>query len=97
MVGFTKTIVGLAATCMLSTFVNGHPGHDPTQEIRERSEYLATLENADIAHCAPKLAKRGDMDKTVERRQAMLRKLRRQKGIDVDGMWKRNVKMRTMD
>jgi hypothetical protein len=87
MVGFTKTAVALVATALLSWPANGHPGHDPTEEIRERSAYLATLENVDLSNCAPKLHKRGDLDRTVERRQNILRNLRRERGLDVEGRW----------
>jgi len=82
MVGFTKTCIGLAA---MASFASCHPGHDATQEIRERSEYLASLENVDIAHCASKLAKRGHMDQTIERRRNMLKDLRVRRGLDVEG------------
>jgi hypothetical protein len=85
MVGFTKAVTALVATSILGLVAHGHPGHDPTEEIRERSEYLATLEHTDLANCAPKLRKRGDLDKTVERRQNMLKELRRERGLDVEG------------
>jgi hypothetical protein len=88
MVGFNRAIVALTLTSLFGSFANGHPGEsteEKLREIRERAEYLATLENTDVAHCAPKLAKRGDLDKTVERRQNILRLLRLERGLDVEG------------
>jgi hypothetical protein len=99
MVGFNRAIVALSVTSLLGSFVHGHPGEskeEKLREIRERSEYLATLENTDVAHCAPKLAKRGDLDKTVERRQNILRQLRRERGLDVEGMASGNLRWRVV-
>ncbi|KAF2403110.1 aromatic compound dioxygenase [Trichodelitschia bisporula] len=61
-----------------------HPGHDGTAEMRERAAYMATLEKSDLVHCASKLASRGEMQRTVERRREMLRHLRQKRGLDPD-------------
>ncbi|KAI1631627.1 aromatic compound dioxygenase [Biscogniauxia mediterranea] len=76
---FTQTVVsGLA---LLSSSVIAHPGHDLTQEIAERREFLSSVKRTDLTHCAEKLKARGVTERNVARRSAMLEKARAKRGL----------------
>ncbi|KAI0601080.1 aromatic compound dioxygenase [Biscogniauxia sp. FL1348] len=76
---FIQTVVsGLA---LLSSSVTAHPGHDLTQEIAERREFLSSVKRTDLTHCAEKLKARGVTKRNVARRSAMLEKARAKRGL----------------
>jgi hypothetical protein len=71
---FAQTIVsGLA---VLSSGVLAHPGHDVTQELAERREFLGSVKRSSLSHCAATLKARGVDKRNVARRTAMLEKAR---------------------
>jgi hypothetical protein len=76
---FTKTVV--SGLTLLSSSVLAHPGHDLTQEIAERREFLSSVKRADLSHCASKLKARGLTQRNVERRTAALEKARAKRGL----------------
>jgi protocatechuate 3,4-dioxygenase beta subunit len=55
------------------------------QELKERSDYIAQLNNKDLAHCVGKLSKRGHYNGMVERRREKLKALRKERGLDEHG------------
>ncbi|KAI5918084.1 aromatic compound dioxygenase [Camillea tinctor] len=71
-------VSGLA---LLSSSVVAHPGHDLTQEIAERREFLNSVKRTDLSHCADKLKARGVTKRNVARRSAMLEKARAKRGL----------------
>ncbi|KAI1121381.1 aromatic compound dioxygenase [Nemania abortiva] len=76
---FTPSFVsGLA---LLSGSVLAHPGHDLTQEIAERREFLGSVKRADLSHCADKLKARGVSKRNVARRTATIEKARAKRGL----------------
>lgn len=75
---FTKAISGLAA---LASLVTAHPGHDVAQEAAERRSYLQSVKRTSLAHCADKLKARGTSARNVARRQAVVEKARRKRGL----------------
>jgi hypothetical protein len=70
---FSNVVSGLA---VLSGLATAHPGHDLTQEIAERRDFLSSVKRADLSHCADKLAARGVDKRNVARRQAYIEKAR---------------------
>jgi hypothetical protein len=59
----------------ISSGVNAHPGQslkEKRAEAQARATYLASLENTDLAHCAGPLASRGVVERTIERRRAIV-------------------------
>ncbi|KAI1502217.1 aromatic compound dioxygenase [Biscogniauxia marginata] len=76
---FIQTVAsGLA---LLSSSVIAHPGHDLTQEIAERREFLSSIKRTDLSHCAEKLKARGVTKRNIARRSAMLEKARAKRGL----------------
>ncbi|KAJ4303689.1 hypothetical protein N0V90_002590 [Kalmusia sp. IMI 367209] len=75
---FTQTIVS-GLTLLSTSFA--HPGHDLTQEIAERREFLSSVKRTDLSHCAPKLKARGVNRRNVARRTAALEKARAKRGL----------------
>lgn len=72
---FTQVITsGLAL--LSSSVVLGHPGHDIEKEIAERREYLNSVKQTNLAHCAEKLRARGIERRNVARRQALVENAR---------------------
>jgi hypothetical protein len=84
---------------LLTTFaaialVHAHPGasHESLEaELRVRNDYIASLENKDFAHCAPKLTKRGEtgqneLQAIARRRIEKVKALRRELGLAEGGM-----------
>lgn len=66
---FNSLASGLA---VLSGLASAHPGHDLTQEIAERRDFLGSVKRSDLSHCADKLKSRGVMERNVARRSAMV-------------------------
>ncbi|KAJ9145299.1 Aromatic compound dioxygenase [Pleurostoma richardsiae] len=66
---------------LLTSSVLAHPGHDLTQEIAERREFLGSVKRADLSHCAAKLKARGVDKRNVARRTAALEKARAKRGL----------------
>lgn len=75
---FTQTV--LSGLTLLSS-VSAHPGHDISQEIAERREFLSSIKRSDLSHCAEKLKARGVNKRNVERREAALQKARAKRGL----------------
>lgn len=71
------TSVALAAS-----FVAAHPGHDISQELREREVALRSLP-PNLAHCAEKMRKRGALANAGKRRAQLAKSAREQRGLDV--------------
>ncbi|KFY62326.1 hypothetical protein V497_02447 [Pseudogymnoascus sp. VKM F-4516 (FW-969)] len=72
------TSVALAAS-----FVAAHPGHDISQEIREREIALRSLP-PNLAHCAEKMRKRGLTADAGKRRALLAKFAREERGLNVD-------------
>lgn len=66
---FSATLPALA---LLSGPALAHPGHDLTEEIAERRDFLGAVKRADLSHCAEKLRTRGVSERNVARRQALV-------------------------
>jgi hypothetical protein len=49
---------GLCSLALLAGSALAHPGHDLTEEIQERRDFLGAVKRADLSHCASKLAAR---------------------------------------
>ncbi|KAF2445633.1 aromatic compound dioxygenase [Karstenula rhodostoma CBS 690.94] len=75
---FTQTV--LSGLTLLSA-VSAHPGHDLTQEIAERREFLSSVKRSDLSHCAAKLKARGVNKRNVVRREAALEKARAKRAL----------------
>ncbi|EMR70803.1 putative extracellular dioxygenase protein [Eutypa lata UCREL1] len=75
---FNSLASGLA---VLSGLASAHPGHDLTQEIAERREFLGSVKRSDLSHCADKLKSRGVMERNVARRSAMVEAARIKRGL----------------
>ncbi|KAI1382716.1 aromatic compound dioxygenase [Hypoxylon trugodes] len=76
---FASSVVsGLA---LLAGSVVAHPGHDLTQEIKERREFLSSVKRTNLDHCAPKLKARGVEKRNIQRRAALLEKARAKRGL----------------
>ncbi|KAI0123521.1 Intradiol ring-cleavage dioxygenase [Xylariales sp. AK1849] len=75
---FQTIVSGLA---LLSGAVLAHPGHDVTEEIAERREFLGAVKRADLSHCSAKLKARGVGKRNVARRNAALENARAKRGI----------------
>jgi hypothetical protein len=78
----------LAALAACASFVEAHPGQSMASkraELRERNNYIRSLENTDLVHCAGSLTARGEVQKIVKRREEMLKTLRRKRGLSETG------------
>ncbi|OTB00563.1 hypothetical protein M426DRAFT_235203 [Hypoxylon sp. CI-4A] len=76
---FSSSVIPSLA--LLAASVVAHPGHDLTQEIKERREFLSTVKRTNLDHCASKLKARGVDKRNVERRAALLEKARAKRGL----------------
>jgi protocatechuate 3,4-dioxygenase beta subunit len=75
-------IVALLATGLVASAHPGQSEHSKRAEAHARRAYLASLENTDLAHCAPKLAARGIVERTIQRRKETLVALRKRNGLE---------------
>ncbi|KAI2606995.1 aromatic compound dioxygenase [Hypoxylon fragiforme] len=75
----SSTLLSLA---LLAGSAVAHPGHDISEEIRERREFLSTAKRTNLDHCAPKLKARGVEKRNVLRREALLEKARAKRGLN---------------
>ncbi|KAJ3561147.1 hypothetical protein NPX13_g9058 [Xylaria arbuscula] len=76
---FTQSFAsGLA---LFSASAVAHPGHDLTQEIAERRDFLGSVKRTDLSHCASKLKARGINQRNVARRNAAVEKARAKRGL----------------
>jgi hypothetical protein len=66
----------LFAASALLGLVLAHPGHDPTEEMLERREFIKALGRSDLGHCAEKLTERGVTARNAARRAAAVEKAR---------------------
>ncbi|KAI0529996.1 aromatic compound dioxygenase [Xylaria digitata] len=76
---FTQSLI--SGLTLLSGSALAHPGHDLTQEIAERREFLGSVKRADLSHCADKLAARGVSKRNVARRTATIEEARAKRGL----------------
>lgn len=72
----TMKFTGLALVA-LCAIASAHPGHDVSQEIKERAEFKALSRRSDLSHCASKLRVRGVNMRNHLRRSEMLKSLNR--------------------
>ncbi|RYP77310.1 hypothetical protein DL770_007077 [Monosporascus sp. CRB-9-2] len=73
---------GLASCLVIvAGLASAHPGHDISQEIVERREFLSTVKRNDLSHCAEKLKARGVLERNVARRSAQVEKERAKRGL----------------
>jgi hypothetical protein len=85
---FTYTVALVAAALVYS-----HPGESEEilqAELEARSNYIAGLENNNLANCVPKLKKRSesgynDYQAIAKRRVEKVKALRRELGLAEDG------------
>jgi hypothetical protein len=61
--------------------VASHPGHDPAEEIAERSAYLNQASRRSLNHCAETLRTRGIHKRAHARRSALAKTLREKRGL----------------
>ncbi|KFY74456.1 hypothetical protein V501_04633 [Pseudogymnoascus sp. VKM F-4519 (FW-2642)] len=73
----------LTSVALAASFVAAHPGHDISQEIREREIALRSLP-PNLAHCAEKMRKRGITADAGKRRALLAKYAREERGLDVD-------------
>jgi len=71
----------LLAVAALAASSLAHPGHDPTQEIVERRQFMSSMKRADLSHCAGKLAERGLPARNAARRAARVAAMREKRGL----------------
>ncbi|KAF2087561.1 aromatic compound dioxygenase [Saccharata proteae CBS 121410] len=81
MVNFNPALLSLALS-LFAGDVLAHPGHSGTAETKQRSEYMATAKHTSLDHCAAKMKARGTHDQAIARRDAMVEKLRKERGIE---------------
>ena len=70
-----------AAAAISISPINAHPGESWQQkraEAKARGDYLASLENTDLAHCKSSLTSRGVVERTIERRRAIFDEIQTQ-------------------
>ncbi|RYP74721.1 hypothetical protein DL769_003980 [Monosporascus sp. CRB-8-3] len=73
---------GLASCLVIvAGLASAHPGHDISQEIVERREFLSAVKRNDLSHCAEKLKARGVLERNVARRSAAVEKARAERGL----------------
>lgn len=80
-----STALLAASTALLASAHPGQSLESKKAELHERATYIASLENTDLLHCVGSMKKRGDVQRTVERRANYLKSLRQKRGLDVDG------------
>ncbi|KAL4932390.1 intradiol ring-cleavage dioxygenase [Aspergillus undulatus] len=79
MVHFSSLVTGLAG---LATIVSAHPGHDVKVEAAERAAALKNIQARGLsAECSAQLKARGVEAANVARRDAMLQKVRKARGL----------------
>lgn len=66
----------LAVGLMVMEGALAHPGHDVAQEAAERGNWLRTRSPKSVRDCASQLRKRGHLENSIARRQAMADKAR---------------------
>jgi hypothetical protein len=72
----------LTSVALAASFVAAHPGHDISQEIREREIALRSLP-PNLAHCAEKMRKRGITAEAGKRRALLAKFAREERGLNV--------------
>lgn len=58
-----------------------HPGHDATEEIRDRQSFKNSVRHVSLAHCAEKLKASGVFSRNLERRAATAAMARISRGV----------------
>ncbi|KAK3899841.1 Intradiol ring-cleavage dioxygenase [Staphylotrichum tortipilum] len=72
----------LLSTSLMAALVTGHPGHDHSQELNARLEFLANNKN-DLSHCAEKMLARGLDAANSRRRSDLAGQLLKKRGLEV--------------
>jgi hypothetical protein len=89
---FNQALVAISALAFL---VAGHPGESQAEkraEAKARAQYLASLENTDLAHCVGLPATQNVMRRTMERRREIATQLTKRFIKDADaGLEKRQT------
>lgn len=83
----TMRFSSIAISAALMCLVQAHPGHDLSDEILERRNFVNSVRRNDLSHCADKLRARGVEDRGIARRSAAIKQARSFKGLskrDVD-------------
>lgn len=71
----------IAVTSVLLGSVLAHPGHDISEEVKERNAYMSSLRTRDLSHCADSLKKRGHAKRFASRRAEKAQRLRKERGL----------------
>lgn len=71
----STALLALAATCAVA-----HPGHDHSEEMAVRRDFLANNKRS-LAHCTDTLKARGVKERALKRRIEIAEKLREKRGI----------------
>lgn len=79
MVHFSSLLAGALG---LATVVSAHPGHDVKAEATERAAALQNIRARSVSQCSTQMHARGVEAANVARRDAMLKKIRKQRGLD---------------
>ncbi|KAH8898445.1 aromatic compound dioxygenase [Thozetella sp. PMI_491] len=75
---FSNSLCSLA---LLAGSTLAHPGHDLTEEIQERRDFLGAVKRADLSHCASKLAARRLDARNHARRSKLVEKMQAKRGL----------------
>lgn len=76
---FASTVI--SGLTLLAGSAIAHPGHDISQEIQERRDFLNNVKRTDLSHCAAKLKARGVDKRNVARRVSQVNKARAKRGL----------------
>ncbi|KAK8093132.1 uncharacterized protein PG998_014533 [Apiospora kogelbergensis] len=81
------------ASLTFAPVVLAHPGHDLSEEIAERRQFLGTVKRADLSHCTSKLTARGTLQHNAARRAALVDRTRAKtdKTVFLGGLKKRDA------
>ncbi|KAH0493479.1 hypothetical protein TgHK011_000147 [Trichoderma gracile] len=71
----------IAAIAAITSLSQAHPGHDLTEEILERRQFVNSVHRKDLSHCAERLRARGVEARSVARRSAAVEEARALRGF----------------
>ncbi|EGR44065.1 uncharacterized protein TRIREDRAFT_71094 [Trichoderma reesei QM6a] len=71
----------IAAVAAITNLVQAHPGHDLTEEILERRNFVNSIHRKDLSHCTEKLRARGVEARSIARRSAAVEEARALRGF----------------
>jgi hypothetical protein len=75
---FLKVVV---LVTLLNQFALAHQGQDISEEIAERNAFYQRQSKRDLSHCSGQLRKRGVEDQQVQRRVALVKQIRTERGL----------------